>query len=95
MTDPEPLDDARTQAHRRAAALAGLLWHLGAFVIINSAFWLMDATLGDPAVTWAYWITATWGFALAFHVLSYAIDGRQLVDRRTEKYLGDGGHEGR
>ena len=74
-------------AERRANYLAGLLWHIGAFVIINAGFWLLDLTVGDDGLDWAPWITAIWGFALAFHVLAYLIDGRQLVARKTRQYL--------
>jgi hypothetical protein len=35
---------------------------------------------------WAYWITAFWGLALAFHVLAYLIDGRQVERRWAERY---------
>jgi hypothetical protein len=74
-------------AERRANYLAGLLWHVGAFVIVNAALWLLDLALGDGGLDWAVWITAIWGFALAFHVLAYLIDGRQLVARKTRQYL--------
>ncbi|MDY6808671.1 hypothetical protein GIY30_05200 [Gordonia sp. HNM0687] len=84
-----PQDDASpvVLARRRARYLTGLLWHIGVFVIINAAFWALDLALGAPGAQWAGWITAIWGFALAFHVLAYLIDGRQLEDRKTRKYL--------
>ncbi len=55
-------------------------------MIINIFFWLLDA-MGPAGVNWAFWITATWGFALAFHALAYLIDGRQLEQRKTRQYL--------
>jgi hypothetical protein len=73
----------------RARYLTGLLWHLGAFVIINGFFWLIDATLGAEGIQWAYWITGVWGFALAFHVLAYLVAGRQVESRRAERYLAE------
>ena len=81
-TEPEALDRAR----RRARYLTGLIWHVGAFLIINGAFWLLDAGIGG-AVTWAYWITAVWGFGLAFHILAFIVDGRDLERRRAARYL--------
>lgn len=78
-----------TCARQRARYLTSLLWHIGAFVIINAAFWLMDLTLGASGLQWAYWITGMWGFALAFHVLAYFVSGRQLEERKSMEYLED------
>ena len=78
---------AEDQARRRARALVDLLWHVGAFVIINAGFWLLDLTTGQPGLQWAYWITGFWGFALAFHALTYLIEGRQLEARKAAEYL--------
>ena len=74
-------------ARRRAKYFTDLLWHIGAFAIINASFWAMDLFLGREGVQWAYWITIPWGIGLAFHVLAWLIDGRQLQQRRTERYL--------
>lgn len=74
-------------AARRAHYLTGLLWHVGAFVIINALFWFLDLATGAPGVQWAIWITVFWGSALAFHALAYAVDGRQVEQRTTQKLL--------
>ena len=74
------------RAHRRAGYLTGFLWHAGTFVIINAFFWILDS-LGYGGVTWSFWITLFWGFALAFHGLAYLIDGRQIEERKTRQYL--------
>lgn len=74
------------RARRRAEYLAGLYWHAGTFIIINVFFWLLDL-VGAGGITWAFWITAAWGFALAFHCLAYLVDGRQLEDRKTQQFL--------
>ena len=76
-------------AERRAKYLTGLLWHIGAFLIVNGFFWALDLALGADGIQWAMWITAVWSFALAFHVLAYLIDGRQVRERKTQQYLGD------
>jgi hypothetical protein len=76
-------------ARRRAHYLAGLLWHTGAFVIINVFFWLLDAMVGEAGFQWAYWITLLWGFALAFHAVAWFVDGRDLEERKTRQYLDD------
>lgn len=78
---------AQLRARQRARYLTGLLWHMGAFVIINAAFWVMDLTLGAAGLQWAYWITGVWGVALAFHLLAYFVDGRQLEERKSIEYL--------
>ena len=77
------------QARNRARYLTGLVWHAGAFLIINVFFWVMDLTLGASGLDWAPWITAVWGFALAFHALAYLVAGRQMEDRKTRQYLED------
>jgi hypothetical protein len=76
-------------AHRRARYLTGLIWHVGAFVIINAFFWLLDLLVGEPGIQWAIWITVFWGFALAFHALAYVVDGSQLEQRRARRYLNE------
>ena len=73
-------------ASRRAKSFTDLAWHLGVFVIINVMFWTLDLFVGQSGLQWAYWITAFWGLALAFHVLAYLIDGRQVERRRAERY---------
>ncbi|MDY7103388.1 MAG: 2TM domain-containing protein [Actinomycetota bacterium] len=74
------------RAERRAHYLTGLVWHVGAFVIINAFFWILDAVLGAGGITWAFWITLFWGFALVFHALAYVIDGTFLEQRRASEY---------
>ncbi len=76
-----------TRARERARYLTGLLWHAGAFVIINAFLWSLDLFLGQNGLQWAFWITAPWGLALAFHALAYFVDGRQLEDRKAREYL--------
>jgi len=85
-TTETPTLEAR--ARRRAKYLTGLLWHVGAFVVINAFFWIMDLATGG-GVTWAYWVTGAWGLALAFHALAYLIDGRGVEDLKTEQYLAE------
>lgn len=78
---------AEERARRRAEYLTGLLWHAGAFLIINVFFWALDIGLDGGGLDWAFWITGVWGFALAFHTLAYLIDGRALEERKAEEYL--------
>lgn len=80
-----PVDRARA----RARYLTGLMWHIGAFVILNAFFWTLDLIVGQSGVQWAFWITLFWGLALAFHVLAYVVAGRQVEARKTREYLGD------
>ena len=74
-------------AGRRAKYLTGLLWHVGAFVIINGFFWLLDLGVGQSGAQWAQWITLVWSFGLLFHVLAWLIDGRQIERRHAEHYV--------
>ena len=66
--------------------MTGLLWHAGAFLIVNAFLVLIDLLTGG-GLNWALWIAAPWGFALAFHVLAYAVDGRQVERRKTVEYM--------
>lgn len=86
------LNTVEGRARHRAAYLSGLVWHTGTFVIMNAFFWILDAT-GAGGITWAFWITATWGLALAFHALAYYVDGRQLEARKAEEYAADSTRE--
>ena len=74
------------RAKRRAHYLAGLIWHLTAFVIINAFFWLMDWGLGQDGLQWAYWVSGGWAFGLTFHALAYLVDGSELEERKIHKY---------
>jgi hypothetical protein len=74
------------RARRHAKYLTDLMWHVGAFVIVNTSFWALDIATGG-GLTWATWITAAWAFALAFHLLAYWIDGRDLERWAADRYL--------
>jgi hypothetical protein len=76
-------------ARKRARYLSGLLWHAGAFLIINAFFWILDLGVGRAGLQWAFWTTACWGFALAFHALAYYVDGRGVQERKYREYLED------
>jgi hypothetical protein len=70
----------------RARYLTGLLWHIGTFVIINASLWALDL-YGGGGADWAFWITAMWGFALAFHALAWFVVGRDVEGRKSAQYL--------
>ena len=76
-------------ARSRAKHLADLIWHIGAFIVINALFWILDF-VGPGETTWSFWITAFWGVALAFHVLTYIMDNRNLRQREIRRYLDEG-----
>mgnify|MGYP001814702510 CR=1 FL=1 len=84
---PERTPEER--ARRKAKYLSGLLWHAGVFLIINGLFWILDLGVGDGGFDWALWITGAWGLALAFHVLAWFIDGRQIQERKALEYLAE------
>ncbi|MEZ5377659.1 MAG: 2TM domain-containing protein [Acidimicrobiales bacterium] len=74
------------RARHQAKYLAGLVWHIGTFVIINVFFWILDLAIGQSGAQWAYWITGVWAFALAFHALAYIVDGRRMADGGTHQF---------
>jgi Flp pilus assembly protein TadB len=67
---------AQERAARRSGALTGVLWHLATFLIINAFLWFIDSL--QLGIEWAYWVSLTWGIALAFHVAWYFIGERGL-----------------
>lgn len=79
-------DQLEARARKRAKDLTDVIWHAGTFVIINVFLWALDV-ITTPGVQWAYWITITWGIGLAFHVLSWMVEGRDVEARATERYL--------
>ena len=85
---PTEKQTPEARARQRARYLSGLLWHAGAFLIVNAFFWILDLA-GGGGLDWAFWITGFWGLALAFHALAYLVDGRGLEERKTQQYLDD------
>jgi hypothetical protein len=79
------------RAQRRAKYLTGLMWHAGAFLIINAFFWVLDLVVGQDGLQWSFWITIFWGVALAFHALAYLVAGRQVEERKAQEYREGGG----
>jgi Na+/melibiose symporter-like transporter len=86
MTDTETTTPEE-RALKRSKDFTGMLWHIATFVIINAFLWTIDI-LGGDGVNWAFWVTITWGIALAFHVAWYFIDVSR-EGRRYEKFLED------
>ena len=93
MTDTQ-IAARETPTDRRARNMAVLVWHAGSFVIVNVVLWLLDATLGQSGIQWAFWVTACWGFALAFHSLAASsVDSLQLEEWRARQFFVDGPHD--
>jgi hypothetical protein len=70
------------------------------FVIINGFLWFIDLQQGG--LDWAYWVTVSWGIAMAFHAAWYFITERgvnkyerSLCARRPEPEPGVGPAGGR
>jgi Na+/melibiose symporter-like transporter len=77
------------RARKRAKSYTGLMWNIGTFLVINAFFWLLDIATGSDGVQWAYWITISWGLALAFHVVACVVGGRGLEERKYQESLAD------
>ena len=68
---------AESRAAHRAGALTGVLWHVATFLIVNAFLWFVDLQQGG--LEWAYWVTASWGIAVAFHAAWYFITERGVT----------------
>jgi hypothetical protein len=55
---------------------AGLMSHLGIFVIVNAVLWAQDFAAGG-GLEYAYWATIPWGAGLLIHGLAYLFSGRK------------------
>lgn len=75
------------RALRRAKEYSSMLWHIGAFVIINAMLWFLDVIVGGDGLQWAYWVTVFWGIGLAFHVVAYFVDGSGLEEKKYQEFL--------
>lgn len=84
---PTQMEVFEARARKRARYLTGMLWHAGAFLIVNVFLWLIDLYVQGGGLDWAFWVTAAWGFGLAFHALAYFVDGRQVEERMIQRYV--------
>ena len=48
--------------------ISELIWHTGAFVVVNAFVWIQDIAIGG-GVDYAYWLTIPWGIGLTVHAL--------------------------
>jgi hypothetical protein len=67
-----------------ASALSDLLWHTGAFIVVNAFIWIQDIAIGG-GVDYAYWITIPWGIGLTVHALMFYRNHR----RDGPRHLGE------
>ncbi len=83
----DALPTPEERARHRAQYMIGLLYHVGIFVIVNAFLWMLDLFVGESGAQWAYWVTGSWGLGLLIHALAWFVDGRDLENRLTERYL--------
>ncbi len=76
------------RARKRVEDLSSLLWHLGAYVVVNAFLWIQDIVAGG-GLEYAYWVTIPWGVGLAFHALAYFLGERGLEQRKYEQFLAE------
>lgn len=85
MARPD-MNTPEARARRRVKDLSTLLWHTGAYVVVNTFLWIQDIA-GGGGLEYAYWTTIGWGIGLAFHHVAYFLGRRDLEGRRYQKYL--------
>lgn len=73
------------RALRRLKDSVGLMWHLATYLIINGFLWFID--LLDGNITFAYWVSITWGIGIAFHLAAFIIVEDDESNPRYRRYL--------
>jgi hypothetical protein len=74
------------QVRRPRSEFAGLMWHIGIFVVVNAFLWIQDIVAGG-GLEYAYWATIPWGIGLMVHVLTYVFAGRRVDEATTMKVV--------
>ncbi len=87
MSDQADLT-AEDRALKRAKEWTEVTWHVAAYAIINLLLWFMDIAQGG-GLNWAFWPTIGWGFAVAFHVVSYVMDVSGQEGRKYQQFLAE------
>lgn len=75
------------RARKHAEAYSALMWHVGAFIVINAFFWVLDLVDGPAGLQWAHWITILWGVPLGFHLVAYLVGGAK--ERKYRELLAE------
>jgi len=77
----------RDLARRRARIRAGMMWHVGTFMIVNAFLWIVDLWMGQDGLQFAHWITGAWTIALLLHGFAWLIEGRDGRQQRAKVNL--------
>jgi len=79
-------DMRNPQVRQPQSEFAGLMWHVGIFIVVNAFLWTLDIVAGG-GLEYAYWATIPWGAGLIVHVLTYAFAGRRVDEAAAEKIV--------
>lgn len=87
-------DRRRPKVRRPQSEFAGLMWHMGIFVVVNAFLWTQDIVQGG-GLEYAYWATIPWGVGIIIHTLTYIFAGRradegmvaQVVEEKESREL--------
>jgi hypothetical protein len=79
-------DMRNPQVRQPQSEFAGLMWHIGIFVVVNAFLWTQDIVAGG-GLEYAYWATIPWGVGLIVHVLTYVFAGRRVDEAAAEKIV--------
>jgi hypothetical protein len=79
-------DMRNPQVRQPQSEFAGLMWHIGIFVVVNAFLWTQDIVAGG-GLEYAYWATIPWGVGLIVHVLTYVFAGRRVDEAAAGKIV--------
>jgi len=66
-------DRRNPQPKEQQGEYANLMWHIGAYVVVNALLWFQDIAAGG-GLEYAYWVTIPWGVGLAAHITAYVVE---------------------
>ena len=81
------------RVERRLKDRSDLIYHIGAYVIVN-AFIIVVWALSGAGYPWFIWCLVPWGFGLAIHIFVYLISARsesakqRMIEKEMEKLTG-------
>lgn len=76
--------EMRARARKRAEDKVGFFAHLGVYIVVNVALWLLWWLTSPTAFPWPAFVTLFWGIGLGAHGVG-TFAGQSYTDELAEK----------